>query len=95
MSTTGIAGLTLGGGVGWLMGRYGLALDNLGPVELVTAEAQVSPASKKEQADLFWAIRGGGGNFGVATSSSIGLIWSGPRSPPAGSRTRSTAPATC
>ena len=60
VSTTGIAGLTLGGGLGWLMGKYGLALDNLRSVELVTAECQVLQPSKDEQADLFWAVRGGG-----------------------------------
>ena len=68
VSTTGIAGLTLGGGIGWLMGKYGLALDNLRSVELVTAEGRVLRTSEDEQADLFWAIRGGGGNFGLATS---------------------------
>ena len=78
VSTTGIAGLTLGGGVGWLMGKYGLALDNLRSVELVTAEGQVLRASKEEQADLFWAVRGGGGNFGVATSFEYQLDLVGP-----------------
>ena len=68
VSTTGIAGLTLGGGLGWLMGKYGLALDNLRAVELVTADGKVLRASKDEEPDLFWAVRGGGGNFGVATS---------------------------
>lgn len=68
VSTTGIAGLTLGGGLGWLMGKYGLALDNLRAVELVTAEGKVLRASKQEEPDLFWAVRGGGGNFGIATS---------------------------
>src|SRR6516164_9727849 len=63
-STTGIAGLTLGGGLGWLMGNYGLALDNLRSVEIVTAEGKVLLASKEENSDLFWAVRGGGGNFG-------------------------------
>src|SRR6201988_1525028 len=57
VSTTGIAGLTLGGGLGWLMGKYGLALDNLRSVEIVTAEGKVLGASKDEQADLFWALR--------------------------------------
>ena len=68
VSSTGIAGLTLGGGLGWLMGKYGLALDNLRSVELVTAGGQVLRTSKDQEADLFWAVRGGGGNFGVATS---------------------------
>src|SRR3954447_22400841 len=67
VSTTGIAGLTLGGGLGWLMGKYGLALDNLRAVELVTADGKVLRASKQEEPDLFWAVRGGGGNFGIAT----------------------------
>jgi FAD/FMN-containing dehydrogenase len=78
VSTTGIAGLTLGGGLGWLMGKYGLALDNLRSVELVTAEGQVLRTSKAEQADLFWAVRGGGGNFGVATSFEYQLHPVGP-----------------
>src|SRR6059036_3589591 len=68
VSSTGIAGLTLGGGVGWLMGKYGLALDNLRSVELVTAEGEVLRTSEDERPDLFWAVRGGGGNFGIATS---------------------------
>jgi len=78
VSTTGIAGLTLGGGLGWLMGKYGLALDNLRSVELVTAEGQVVRTSKDEQTDLFWAVRGGGGNFGVATSFEYQLHQVGP-----------------
>ncbi len=67
VSTTGIAGLTLGGGLGWLMGKYGLAADNLRALELVTAGGDVLRASAEEHPDLFWASRGGGGNFGVAT----------------------------
>jgi FAD/FMN-containing dehydrogenase len=78
VSTTGIAGLTLGGGIGWLMGKYGLALDNLQSVELVTAEGRVLRASAEEQPDLFWAIRGGGGNFGVVTSFEYRLFPVGP-----------------
>ncbi|MGY2931984.1 FAD/FMN-containing dehydrogenase [Bradyrhizobium sp. GM6.1] len=78
VSTTGIAGLTLGGGLGWLMGKYGLALDNLRAVELVTADGKVLQVSKQEEPDLFWAIRGGGGNFGIATSLEYDLHAVGP-----------------
>ncbi|HEY8843252.1 MAG TPA: FAD-binding oxidoreductase [Gaiellaceae bacterium] len=68
ISTTGIAGLTLGGGLGWLMGSQGLAADNLLSVELVTADGEVLNVDADSHPDLFWALRGGGGNFGVATS---------------------------
>ena len=68
VSTTGIAGYTLGGGLGWLMAKYGLAADNLLGVELVTAEGDILQADASSHPDLFWALRGGGGNFGVATS---------------------------
>jgi FAD/FMN-containing dehydrogenase len=78
VSTTGIAGLTLGGGLGWLMSKYGLALDNLQSVELVTAKGEVLQASADEHPDLFWAVRGGGGNFGVATSFEFRLYPVGP-----------------
>ena len=78
VSTTGIAGLTLGGGLGWLMGKYGLALDNLRSVEIVTAEGKALRASKEENSDLFWAVRGGGGNFGIATSFEYHLHPVGP-----------------
>src|SRR6195256_720641 len=78
VSSTGIAGLTLGGGLGWLMGKHGLALDNLRSVELVTAEGKVLRASTDEEPDLFWAVRGGGGNFGVATSFEFQLHPVGP-----------------
>jgi FAD/FMN-containing dehydrogenase len=78
VSTTGIAGLTLGGGIGWLMGQYGLALDNLTSVELVTADGRVLQVSANENADLFWAVRGGGGNFGIAASFEYRLHSLGP-----------------
>jgi FAD/FMN-containing dehydrogenase len=68
VSGTGIAGYTLGGGLGWLMAKYGLASDNLLAVELVTAEGDILHVDAASHADLFWALRGGGGNFGVATS---------------------------
>src|ERR1700681_216606 len=78
VSSTGIAGLTLGGGLGWLMGKYGLALDNLLCVEVVTAEGKVLRISQDEEPNLFWAVRGGGGNFGVATSFEYQLHTEGP-----------------
>jgi len=78
VSTTGIAGLTLGGGLGWLMGKYGLALDNLRSVELVTSDGAVLRANANENPDLFWGVRGGGGNFGVATSFEFQLHPVGP-----------------
>lgn len=68
ISTTGVAGLTLGGGLGWLMGLYGLAADNLLSVELVTADGEVLHVAADSHPDLFWALKGGGGNFGVATT---------------------------
>lgn len=68
VSSTGIAGLTLGGGLGYLMRKHGLACDNLLGVEIVTADGRVLKANAQENPDLFWAIRGGGGNFGVVTS---------------------------
>ena len=78
VSTTGIAGLTLGGGLGWLMSKHGLALDNLRAADLVMADGRLMRASKDENPDLFWAIRGGGGNFGIATSLEYNLHQVGP-----------------
>ena len=78
VGSTGIAGLTLGGGVGWLMPKYGLALDNLRSADIVTADARVVRASADEHPDLFWAIRGGGGNFGIAASLEYSLHPVGP-----------------
>jgi FAD/FMN-containing dehydrogenase len=68
ISTTGIAGLTLGGGLGWLMSNYGLAADNVIEIQLVTADGAVVDVTESSDPDLFWALRGGGGNFGIAAS---------------------------
>jgi FAD/FMN-containing dehydrogenase len=67
ISTTGIAGLTLGGGLGWLMAKHGLAMDNLVSAEIVTASGDILRTSKDENADLFWGLQGGGGNFGAVS----------------------------
>jgi FAD/FMN-containing dehydrogenase len=68
ISTTGVAGLTLGGGFGWLMGSCGLTVDSLRSADLVTMAGELVTASDDENSDLFWALRGGGGNFGIVTS---------------------------
>ena len=77
-STTGISGLTLGGGFGWLTRKYGLTIDNLVSTDLIVADGKKLRASKNENADLFWAIRGGGGNFGVVTQFEFTLHPVGP-----------------
>jgi FAD/FMN-containing dehydrogenase len=78
ISSTGVAGVTLGGGYGWLMRRHGLTVDSLRSVEIVTADGELVTASATEEPDLFWAVRGGGGNFGVVTALELSLHAVGP-----------------
>ena len=79
VSHTGLAGLTLGGGIGFTMRRFGLTIDNLRSVDLITAEGEFVRASEQENADLFWGVRGGGGNFGIVTEFEFGLSPLGPQ----------------
>lgn len=78
ISNTGIGGLTLGGGLGWLMGKHGFTIDNLLSVDVVTADGRFLKASADDNSDLFWGMRGGGGNFGIATSFEYRLHQVGP-----------------
>lgn len=78
ISTTGIAGFTLGGGIGWLMRRHGMTIDNLVGADVVTAEGELLRASEEQNTDLFWGLRGGGGNFGIVTEFEYELHDVGP-----------------
>ena len=76
---TGVAGLTLGGGIGWIMRKHGLSIDQLLSVDLVTADGEFVQASADRNADLFWGVRGGGGNFGIVTEFEFRCVPLGPQ----------------